>query len=287
MLEGIDVSYWQTTTPPLAGLSFLFARATYDVLPDGRYAEHVANARRAGLVVGAYHFGTGRSTPQAQAAAFLKAAGTVDYFALDLENDPVPMSQAQASAFIAAVKATGRPIYLYHSASGFPSLGQTGNWIAKWGTMAPASPWKFWQYQGTPLDRDRYDGTLVQLKAGGWKPVVTPPSGGVLVLAPGTAFYGHQGDTSPVGSFSSQYGLTVEKQQGGWTLGSFRAWVSNAQSGFASGSTGAVPIPAGTQFFAHRLDAAWVAQLSARYGFVVESENAGWTLGRVRAWVAI
>lgn len=161
---GIDVSAHQATTPPLAGLAFLFARATYGTRADVRYAEHVAHARAAGLVVGAYHFGRNLPVPD-QVAAFLAAAGTVDYYALDLESDRgnPPMTLGQARAFIAAVKATGRKIGLYRSESGFPSAGQDWNWVANW-SAAPRIPWLFHQHRGAPLDLDRFNGTPAQLR---------------------------------------------------------------------------------------------------------------------------
>ena len=78
MLKGIDISKWQATTPSLAGLDFLFARATYATTLDPKYVTHTVAARKAGLVVGAYHFGTGFATPAAQAKVFLAATEKAD-----------------------------------------------------------------------------------------------------------------------------------------------------------------------------------------------------------------
>ena len=58
-LNGIDVSRWQGTTPSLAGLAFLFAKASQGTTKDPMYDTHIANARKAGLVVGAYCFNVG------------------------------------------------------------------------------------------------------------------------------------------------------------------------------------------------------------------------------------
>ena len=55
-VEGIDVSHWQTSTPSLSGLSFLIARASVGNAIDDKYAMHIGNARKAGLITGAYHF---------------------------------------------------------------------------------------------------------------------------------------------------------------------------------------------------------------------------------------
>ena len=224
MLDGIDVSTYQTTTPPLAGLSFVFARATYDTSPDARYAMHAANVRKAGLTLGAYHFGTGRHTPAAQVQAFLAVAKDADLLCLDLESDGpngMSMTNTQAQAFIAAIHAAGRKCGLYHSDSGFPAVGQDWNWVARWSTFAPVRPWAFWQYQGSPLDKDHYNGTQATLAALGDRPKPT----GLIALPAGTEFYAHKGDTTSVGSLSQQYGLTVERVEPGWTLGSIRVWV--------------------------------------------------------------
>ena len=175
MLNGIDVSRYQATTPSLAGLSFLLARASIGTWPDHVYPTHIANARKAGMIVGAYHFGTAAPVA-AQVATFLASAGSADQFALDLESNggQPPMTWTQARAFIAAVKATGRKIGLYHSRSGFPSLGQDWNWVADW-SQVPSIPYRFWQYRGSPLDLDHFNGTLAQLRALAGKPVPPAP----------------------------------------------------------------------------------------------------------------
>ena len=179
-LEGIDVSRWQSSTPNLTGLSFLFARATYGAVHDPLYQTHIANARKAGCLVGAYHFGVGDVPVPDQVSAFLAAAGSVDFYVLDLESNGrhASMTNAQATAFIAAVKAKGRKIGLYHSASGYPSLGQDYRWVASWTMTPPARPWAFWQYRGSPLDLDRFAGTLNDLRTLAGKPI--PPLEAVI-----------------------------------------------------------------------------------------------------------
>lgn len=172
---GIDVSVYQAATPSLKGLSFLFARASIGWNTDSRYGQHTANARAAGLVVGAYHFGT-QARIATQVQTFLDAAGDVDLYALDVEGLQAP-SHAQAAEFIKAMqKATGKPVGLYHSESGFFDAGQDFDWVANW-SQVPARPWDFWQYRGSPLDLDRYNGTLDQLhELAGWttNPPTTP-----------------------------------------------------------------------------------------------------------------
>lgn len=163
-VEGIDVSKWQTATPSLAGLSFLFARASIGTLPDPTFAMHTGNARRAGLVTGAYHFGDSRLPPVRQARTFLEAAGDVDFYFLDVEGSHA-MSADQIRAFFDEVHAAGKRIGLYHSLSGFPELGQDFNWVAFWSGSPPSRNWTFWQYRGSPLDRDRFIGSEAELRA--------------------------------------------------------------------------------------------------------------------------
>lgn len=187
-LNGIDVSRWQTNTPGLYGQSFAFARATYGTTRDLKYSMHVTNFKRAGIVTGAYHFGVGWTTPEAQVKAFLDTVKTnpADLLILDLERDSTKtMTHTQARRFIQLVQQTGRKIGLYHSRSGFPSLGQDYNWIAQWGSNPPTSiTWKFWQWQGSPLDRNKFNGTLTDLKRLAGIPVATPPPAPAPIFTP-------------------------------------------------------------------------------------------------------
>lgn len=172
---GIDISHHQATTPSLEGLGFVFVRATYGLMPDRRTATHAAAVRAAGLVLGAYHFGRA-GDPAAQAEAFLARVGDADLFALDLEADGrgPSMSQAEARVFLRAVQVSGRSCGLYHSDSGYPSLGQDWNWVARWSPNPPSRRWAFWQYRGAPLDLDRFAGSDADLAlfAGRARPVV-------------------------------------------------------------------------------------------------------------------
>jgi hypothetical protein len=161
---GIDVSKWQASTPSLAGLSFLFARASIGTVADERYAMHIANAKAAGLITGAYHFGDNRTSAAAQAAAFLALAGDVDFYVLDHEGQ-YQMTSAEAKTFIATVRSARGGCGLYHSLSGFPDLDQDFNWVALWAGAPPTISWTFWQYSGSPLDQDVFHGTIDELRA--------------------------------------------------------------------------------------------------------------------------
>jgi hypothetical protein len=179
MVHGLDISHWQSVTPPLGAQDFVFVRATYGTSRDGRYAQHAANVRRAGKVLGAYHFGRAGSvvSVDAQVTAFLAVGAGADLLVLDQENDAgwPDMTMAEASHVIAEVRRrTGRGTLLYHSLSGFPlRLGQSGNWVAKWSPTPPSIPWVFWQYTSDGslpgytgrLDMNRFNGSLAELRA--------------------------------------------------------------------------------------------------------------------------
>ena len=170
-VEGIDVSRWQASTPDLAGLGFLIARASIGGDTDGMYARHIAAAKRAGLVTGAYHFGYDFMSMTDQADLFVHAAGDVDFLFLDVEGKYAP-SRVQAAAFIKAVQGRGRRCGLYHSESGYFEAGQDYDWVANW-SRQPTRSWHFWQYTSSGhiagytgrLDRDRFDGSRAELRA--------------------------------------------------------------------------------------------------------------------------
>ena len=177
-LPGIDVSEHNGLSNVISQ-SFAFARATYSTRPDTMYGAHVRRFRaKPGFIVGAYHFGVGaaQATTEKQVVAFLAASRWADLLALDLEGNWLrnasgklylgpTMTLAQGKEFIRLVHLAGKKIGLYHSRSGFPFLGQDWNWPAQWGATAPTGMrWAFWQYQGEPMDRNKFNGDLNSLK---------------------------------------------------------------------------------------------------------------------------
>ncbi len=161
---------------------------------DSAYASRRPQAEGAGLLWGAYHFGTGQSSGAQQAAYFLSVArpGPRTLLALDVEaNDNNPsnsMRLEQAEEFVQAVaEATGRlPVVYVHPtwANGDPlpgsglSLGaritpdsilaRCGLWVADYHD-SPEVPlawaargWRLWQYAGDESDgRPAYGQTSI------------------------------------------------------------------------------------------------------------------------------
>lgn len=163
MLEGIDVSRWQGSTPSLAGLSFLIAKATEGTWPDPMFAKHIANARAAGLVVGAYHFARDDVALPDQVDAFLAATADVPWLAFDVEGRHA-WSLAALRQAVKRVHDAGRQVGVYMSDSAYLEAGQDWRWVARWSPTAPTRHWDLWQYRGSPADLDRFDGTLDELR---------------------------------------------------------------------------------------------------------------------------
>lgn len=167
-IEGADFSVWQTSTPSLTGLDFLFVKASEGLTADPRYGMHMTNGKAAGLVTSAYCFARDDVSIAAQAAFFVKTAVGASLLAVDNEGG-YRMTLAQARALILAIKAADslrRKVGLYMSASVFFDAGQDFDWIADYRAgVSHTKPGSFHQYTSTPYDRDRFNGTRAQLDA--------------------------------------------------------------------------------------------------------------------------
>ena len=165
---------------------------------DQSYSTRRPQAEAAGLLWGAYHFGTHQYSGAQQAVTFLAAArpGRATLMALDFEpNDGNPrntMNLAQAEAFVQTVyRATGRLVLVYtHTnwADGMPSgrgrvrlrepigpgsiLARCDLWLADY-REEPQLPsawanrgWRLWQYAGDETEADAAFGTEPRAVAG-------------------------------------------------------------------------------------------------------------------------
>jgi len=160
---------------------------------DPLYARRKADALKAGLLWGAYHFGDGSDGVQ-QADYFLKAVGDRSgmLLVLDFEANPTgpSMSIEEARAFVTHIQAvTGvwPGFYCGHyfketlGATSDPVLSNCWLWLAQYGPTPVVPPtwsgWTFWQYTdgangpqphsvpGIGLcDRDQFNGTQDDLK---------------------------------------------------------------------------------------------------------------------------
>lgn len=187
----IDLSHHNSTVDftaiaagGIVGVIHKATQGTTDV--DPTYATRRGAALSAGLLWGAYHFGTG-GDGVAQAEYFLQTAqpdaGTL--LVLDFEQNPdgASMSLDEARAFVTHVaSATGRAPGLYSGAyvkdllksQPDPVLAQCWFWLSEYGPtpVVPANwpIWTLWQYTDSgevsgvgACDRDTFNGDLTQL----------------------------------------------------------------------------------------------------------------------------
>jgi hypothetical protein len=168
MLEGIDVSYSNVRVNTWA--DFVIIRACYGSSKDIRFDEHYKAARKLGVPVGAYSFlvkpsRTGSTIPS-QVSALLNIAGHADGLAFDWEGANPPTKESVRQA-IQLTQDAGYRVGFYASDSVYFDAGQDWTWIAHYGTNTwpthNGQPADIWQYQGAPLDRDRYKGSKTDL----------------------------------------------------------------------------------------------------------------------------
>jgi lysozyme len=160
---------------------------------DPTYIDNRTRAKAAGLLWGAYHFGTGSDGVE-QAIHFLEAADPVaeDLVVLDFEaNAQGPsMTLAEAHAFVTHVQASlGRwpGLYSGHYVKGLlgsqadPILAKCWFWLSQYGPTPVVPPtwptWTLWQYTDGGLgpephavnglgrcDRDMFNGDIAGLQ---------------------------------------------------------------------------------------------------------------------------
>ncbi|AJE42611.1 glycoside hydrolase family 25 protein [Streptomyces nodosus] len=171
MLNGIDVSAYQSSAYGTDGLSFVFVKATEGrSYVNPRLTAQTKTARDAGCVVGFYHF-LWPGNIAAQADYFLAKAPeqTGDLLAVDWETtgDGTHASNAEKDLFIRTVKKL-RPhhrVLLYTNRNFWLTVDTTsyagdGLWIADYVTAGKPrikATWRFHQYTSDPLDKDVAD----------------------------------------------------------------------------------------------------------------------------------
>jgi lysozyme len=177
-----------------AGIVGVIQKATQGLgFVDPTFAINRQKAQAAGLLFGAYHFGTG-GDGAAQAQHFVDTVGNAPgtLLVLDLEANPVgaSMSLDDARAFVTQVNAmTGRYPGLYSGSyikeqlgtASDPVFAQCWLWLAEYGPtpIVPANwpTWTMWQYTDGAFgpephivpgcgrcDRDMFNGGEDQLR---------------------------------------------------------------------------------------------------------------------------
>lgn len=164
-IKGQDWSSYQSATPSTAGLSFVFIKATEGAgYVNPRMTAQAAHARKAGLIVGFYHF-LRPGNMKAQAAFFVDRAVSLegDPLAADWEDSLV--SNADKNAFIAEVirlRGSSHKVGLYCNVNFWKNKdvgSKCGDflWIAHYTTAGKpgiSDKWLIHQYdQGTPEDK--------------------------------------------------------------------------------------------------------------------------------------
>ncbi|MER6977471.1 glycoside hydrolase family 25 protein [Streptomyces carpinensis] len=168
MLQGIDVSAYQSTTYGTDGLSFVFIKATEGrSYVNPRLSAQTKHGRDAGLVVGFYHFlWPGNITAQAEYFVSHAPERAGDVLAVDWETtgEGTHASNSDKDHFIRQVKEL-RPhnrVVLYTNRNFWLNIDTTsyagdGLWIADYvaaGHPRIKAKWRFHQYSDDPHDKD-------------------------------------------------------------------------------------------------------------------------------------
>ncbi len=196
---GIDVASYQRTVNwtgyRAQGKRFAYVKATEGVsYRNPYYASQFGGAAKAGMIRGAYHFAIpSRSSGAAQADYFVARGGgwTRDGKTLpgvlDIEYNPYGatcygLSQRSMVSWISSFttryrQRTGRDAVIYTTAdwwrtcTGNTTAFRTKNplWVARYASSAGTLPggwgyYTFWQYSGTTIDKDRFNGSLIRLR---------------------------------------------------------------------------------------------------------------------------
>ena len=208
MVDGIDVSFWQddNSTPDQikwkkaksAGAAFAFIRASQGTFADSDFTYNWREAKKAGLLRGAYHFFDYRFSASQQANFFTGLLSS-DWGELppviDLERMPgwsIPVAAtllASVKVFVDEVERLANRKVIFYSNPDLilnylrpvPAwLLDHPLWIAHYGAQSPLigewKQWTFWQYtnqgdgptygaESKSIDLNHFNGTLKELRA--------------------------------------------------------------------------------------------------------------------------
>lgn len=199
VVRGVDVSYYQGSinwsSVKAAGKSFAMIRVSDGTgFNDPNFATYWANAKAAGLTVGAYQFFRPSQDPIAQADLIVNKIQAAGFTATDIppvidvevtEGYSASTIMSRVNSWLSRVQSrTGRQPFLYTSPGFWSSLGYPTPsplpylWDAHWGASCPTvpSPWgrlRIWQYSDSgsvsgisgAVDLDLYNGSLTELRS--------------------------------------------------------------------------------------------------------------------------
>lgn len=164
MIKGIDVSSYQSDTPPLGGMDFVFVKATEGTgYVNPRMRAQAAHARASGRITGFYHY-LKPGSMRAQAAYFVQQAASLEGDPLWADWEDPGVSCADKDEFLREVlrlRGGTHRVGLYCNTNYWTTRDTTSYcadalWIAVYNGR-PGHPgiehrWLFHQYTSTPID---------------------------------------------------------------------------------------------------------------------------------------
>ncbi|MFE9381770.1 GH25 family lysozyme [Streptomyces sp. NPDC007025] len=169
MIKGIDVASYQSRTPSLSGMDFVFVKATEGTsYVNPKMRDQAAHARKHGRVVGFYHF-VRPGSMSAQARYFVDRAASLHGDPLVLDWEVSGVSGADKDRFIREVqrlRGETHQVGLYCSQNYWLTRDTTSFagdflWVANYngrpGHPGVRAKWTIHQYTSSPLDTNVAD----------------------------------------------------------------------------------------------------------------------------------
>ncbi len=188
-VNGIDVSHYQANMDWNAqksqGTQFAFIKASEGFNHDPMFRVHVAGAKKAGILTGAYHFFHPNKDPMLQAHIFMtevlatferpELPPVIDWESAD--GTLIDVDRGAGFIFLNEIrKQSGKTPIVYGGPYFLQALKLDSTfepfrlWVSHYGVAAPLVPppwktWTFWQNNGNKLDKNVFNGTIEELRA--------------------------------------------------------------------------------------------------------------------------
>ncbi len=189
-VPGYDVSRWQPdihihAQQAALGKKFCLIKCDESGAHDVMFKRHWLEAKKQGMIVGAYNFFHPAQDPKAQAQDLINLVGQLgpgDLGAIcdNEKDDGLPARDADAAYTFMATAADalkkrswyyGSPRFTDDHIKGDARFSEFHNWVAQypWRSGGPlvAPPWttwNMWQFSGTGLDLNLFNGDLALLQ---------------------------------------------------------------------------------------------------------------------------